>query len=106
MLWPSRFNPLANKRSGLALVLCLIAAAACADREATDPHRITPQSALKDINAPVTDDLWISPNRSVISEPTRSTWSMKPEAAGAPGRRRSRQAPSTPPFLLSTGLKA
>jgi len=91
MLWPSRFNPLANKRSGLALVLCLIAAAACADREATDPHRITPQSALKDINAPVTDDLWISPNRSVISGQTATGYLtlVNPPAAGT-------QIPLTP----------
>ena len=53
----------------MALALTLIAAVACADRDATAPLRSAAQRASTDINPPTNpfDDLWVSPRREVVA---------------------------------------
>jgi len=87
MLWKARFtHPIVKRtRAALALALTLIAAFACADR-ATDPTLAATQRASKDINSAPIDDLWISPNRTVISGETATGYLtlVNPPAAGTP----------------------
>ena len=62
MLWLSRFNPMTDKRARLALALTLIAAAACADRDATAPKLAPTDRASLDVNPSALASLSISPN--------------------------------------------
>src|SRR5436190_1406312 len=62
MLWPSRFNPLTDKRARFALVFGLIAAAACADRDATAPKLTPTERASLDVTPGALASLSISPN--------------------------------------------
>lgn len=62
MLWPSRFNPLTNKRASLALILGLIAAAACADRDAASPTLAPKDRASLDLNPGTLASISITPN--------------------------------------------
>lgn len=62
MLWPSRFNPPTNRRACVALVLGLIAAAACADRDSTAPRLAPTDRASLDVSPGALASLSISPN--------------------------------------------
>jgi centrosomal CEP192-like protein len=70
MSWIARFTSLTPKRPrvafALTLMAALIAGAACADRVATGPQREATPHASLDIN-PSVDDLWVSPNRTVVA---------------------------------------
>ena len=69
MLWLGRFSsPITMRpRLALALTLTFIAALACADRVANPLDRAPTDRASADINPSPIDDLWISPNRAVVS---------------------------------------
>ena len=62
MLWPTRFNPLTNKRTGLALALTLVVATACADRSTTAPQRTPTAHASRNLDPSALASLSISPN--------------------------------------------
>src|SRR5882724_6628159 len=83
MLYLSRCNPLTNKHARLALVLGIIAAAACADREATAPKLAATERASMTIAAPALDDLWISP--PVVESGDTITGTVRLAAPAPPG---------------------